>query len=128
MINDLAELQNPENPIGELNTEIAYLRRHGEAGHLSYVRYRQLGLPCGSGAIESSIRRVINLRLKSNAMFWKSAHAESMLQVRSQVVSDQWETAMSKQLEFRRTQAYDSWQWELQNMSVKNGDSPTLAT
>jgi hypothetical protein len=128
VINDLVELQDPENPIGALETEIAYLRRHGEAGHLSYVRYRQLGLPCGSGAIESNIRRVINLRLKSNAMFWKSAHAESMLQVRSQVVPDQWDTAMSELSEFRRTEAYDSWQWEPQNMSVKNEDSPTLAT
>lgn len=48
----------------------AYLRRHGEAGRLSYVTFRSQGLPCGSGAFESSIRRVINLRLKRNAMFW----------------------------------------------------------
>lgn len=127
VIDDLVELQDPENPISEMDTEINYLRRHGEAGHLSYVRYRQLGLPCGSGAIESSIRRVINLRLKSNAMFWKSAHAESMLQVRSQVVPEQWDTAMSELSEFRRTEAYDGWQWEPQNMSIKNENSPTLA-
>jgi len=87
-----------------------------------------MGLPCGSGAIESGIRRVINLRMKSNAMFWKSKHAESMLQVRSQVVPDQWDTAMSELSEFRRTEAYDSWQWEPQNMSVKNESAPTLAT
>ncbi len=124
----LSELQNKENPIAELETEISYLRRHGEAGRLSYVRYRQLGLPCGSGAIESGIRRVINLRLKSNAMFWKGEHAESILQVRSQVVPDQWDTAMSELSEFRRTEAHDSWQWEPQNMSVKNESPPTLAT
>jgi len=126
VINDWFELQNPENPIGELEPEIADLRRHGEAGHLSYVRYRQLGLPCGSGAIESSIRQVINLRLKSNAKFWQSAHAESMLQVRSQVVPDQWDPAMSELSEFRRTEADDSWQWEPQNMSIKNEDSPPV--
>ncbi len=128
VVEDLSELQNREKPIAELETEISYLRRHGEAGRLSYVRYRQLGLPCGSGAIESGIRRVINLRLKSNAMFWKSNHAESMLQVRSQVVPDQWDTAMSELSEFRRTEAYESWQWEPQNMSVKNESPPTLAT
>jgi hypothetical protein len=128
VIDDLVELQDQEQPIAELETEISYLRRHGEAGHLSYVRYRQLGLPCGSGAIESSIRRVINLRLKSNAMFWKSEHAESMLQIRSQVVPDQWDTAMSELSEFRRTEAYDGWKWEPQNMSVKNESPPTLAT
>jgi hypothetical protein len=51
-------------------TEIRYLRTHGEAGHLQYRKFRRRGLPCGSGAIESTIRRVINLRLKSNAMYW----------------------------------------------------------
>ncbi len=128
VIDDLSELQNKEKPIPELETEISYLRRHGEAGRLSYVRYRQLGLPCGSGAIESGIRRVINMRLKSNAMFWKSDHAESMLQVRSQVVPDQWDTAMSELVLFRRTEAYDSWQWEPQSMSIKTESPPTLAT
>jgi hypothetical protein len=128
VVEELSELQNVEKPIPELETEISYLRRHGEAGRLSYVRYRQLGIPCGSGAIESSIRRVINLRLKSNAMFWKSGHAESMLQVRSQVVPDQWDTALSELSEFRRTEAYDSWQWQAENMSVKNESPPTLAT
>jgi len=128
VIEDLSDLQDQEQPIAELETEISYLRRHGEAGRLSYVRYKQLGLPCGSGAIESGIRRVINLRLKSNAMFWKSQHAESMLQVRSQVVPGHWDTAMSELLEFRRTEAYDSWQWDPQNMSVKNESPPTLAT
>lgn len=128
VVDDLTELQNKEEPIVELETEISYLRRHGEAGRLSYVRYRQLGLPCGSGAIESGIRRVINLRLKSNAMFWKSEHAESMLQVRSQVVPDQWDSAMSELSEYRRTEAYDGWHWAPQNMSVKNESPPTLAT
>lgn len=128
VIDGLNELQNKEKPIAALETEISYLRRHGEAGRLSYVRYRQIGIPCGSGAIESGIRRVINMRLKSNAMFWKSNHAESMLQVRSQVVPDQWDTAMSALSEFRRTDAYDSWQWEPQNMSVKDESPSTLAT
>ena len=48
-------------------TEIDYLERHGNAGHLGYATYRRRGLPLGSGAIESVIRRVINLRMKGNA-------------------------------------------------------------
>ncbi len=41
--------------------------RHAEAGRLRYdcFRYRG-GVPLGSGAIESTIRRVINLRLKGD--------------------------------------------------------------
>lgn len=128
VVDDLNELQDTDKPNVALATEISYLRRHGEAGRLKYVRFKQLGLPCGSGAIESGIRRVINLRLKSNAMFWKSEHAESMLQVRSQVVPDQWDQAMSDLSEFRRTEAHDSWDWEPENMSIKIEDSPALAT
>ncbi len=50
-------------------TEIAYVGRHGEDGHMDYATYRRRGLPMGSGAIESAIRRVINLRLKGNSVF-----------------------------------------------------------
>jgi len=31
-------------------TEIAYLGRHGEDGHMAYATYRRRGLPIGSGA------------------------------------------------------------------------------
>ena len=127
VVEELTELQRPDDPIAELETEISYLRRHGEAGRLSYVAFRREGIPCGSGAIESSIRRVINLRLKSNAMFWKSDNAESMLQVRSQVVPDQWDTAMMELSEFRRTQAYDDWQWQPKPMSSKVETSNSAA-
>jgi len=127
VVEELSSLQNREKPIKELETELSYLRRHGEAGRLSYVSFRRQGLPCGSGAIESSIRRVINLRLKSNAMFWKAENAELMLQVRCQVVADHWDAAMANLAEFRRTQAPADWRWEPQLMSYKVEDTPTLA-
>ena len=41
--------------------EIRYLRKHSEAGRLRYNCFRCRGVPLGSGAIESTIRRVINL-------------------------------------------------------------------
>lgn len=115
-----------ENP--ELQTEISYLRRHGEAGRLRYVHFRSEGLPCGSGAIESSIRRVINLRLKSNAMFWTSKHAESMLQVRSQVIPGRWDEALSDMNIFRRTVARDGYTWATRSMSCKSEDSYDIAS
>lgn len=127
VVEELSDLQNEEQPNEELKTELAYLRRHGEAGRLSYVSFRRAGIPCGSGAIESGIRRVINLRLKSNAMFWKSENAESMLQVRSHVVPDQWDSAMLDLAEFRRTQASDGWHWEPRSMTAKDESSHNLA-
>ena len=46
--------------------EIDYLTKHFEAGRLRYNCFRCRGVPLGSGAIESTIRRVVNLRLKGN--------------------------------------------------------------
>lgn len=123
VVEELSELQSAEKPIAELETELNYLRRHGEAGRMSYPSFRRLGIPCGSGAIESGIRRVINLRLKSNAMFWKSKNAESMLQVRSHLIPDRWDESLSDLAEFRRTQASDGWHWEPRPMSAKLEDS-----
>lgn len=72
-------------------TELSYLERHGEAGHLDYARFRRRGVPLGSGAIESAIRRVINLRLKGNSISWYEDHAEGMLVLRCLVLSDRWD-------------------------------------
>jgi len=59
---EMLSTENQEYP--RIQTEVSYLRHHGEAGHLAYPAFRGHGLPLGSGAIESRIRRVINLRLK----------------------------------------------------------------
>jgi hypothetical protein len=50
---------------------------------MNYDRFTKLAIPRGSGAIESSIRRVINLRMKNNGMFWREENAEIMLQLRA---------------------------------------------
>lgn len=77
-------------------TEISYLERHGEAGHLDYATFRRRKLPVGSGAIESAIRRVINLRLKGNSVFWKEENAEGMLVLRGLVLSHRWKDEFAK--------------------------------
>ncbi len=100
-------------------TEIAYLRKHGEAGRLQYPTFRRLGLPMGSGAIESSIRRVINLRLKNNGMFWREEHAEELLQVRAQVISKRWDERVQAMRQHLRYDRRTDWKWEPQAMSIK---------
>jgi hypothetical protein len=103
----------------EVRTEIEYLRKHGEAGRLQYPTYRKLGLPLGSGAIESSIRRVINLRLKNNGMFWREEHAEEMLQVRAQVISKRWDERVKAMRRHLCQDGRTDWKWELQALSSK---------
>lgn len=109
---------NPE--IEQLQTELNYLQKHGDAGRLAYPTFRGLGLPLGSGAIESSIRRVINLRLKGNGIFWRETNAESMLQLRSLVMCDRWDDRMSEMRQLRKTMHLTDWNWTPLPMSSKS--------
>ena len=45
----------------------------GNAHRMQYEGFQRQGLPCGSGSVESAIRRVINLRLKAPGTFWTTA-------------------------------------------------------
>lgn len=104
-------------PKHEVWTEIAYLRNHGEAGHLRYQTFRRRGLPCGSGAIESTIRRVINLRLKSNSMYWLEENAEGLFAIRALLLCDRWEETLSR---VRQTMARDhgiNWRWQAPDLT-----------
>ena len=102
------------------DTEIEYIRKHGQAGRLSYRHFKAAGLPLGSGAIESSIRRVINLRMKSNGMFWLKENAEIMLQLRANVISGRWDERMVEVRNMKRTQYEPTWEWVPQKMSCKS--------
>ena len=117
VVDDLVDLaaSSPQNE--KLNTEIAYLRKHGEAGRLKYPTFRGLGLPLGSGAIESSIRRVINLRLKGNGIFWRDEHAEEMIQVRSQVITNRWDARLAALRQHRRVDGRSNWHWSPRAMT-----------
>jgi hypothetical protein len=88
---ELAQRANDLPNDHELWTELSYLERHGEEGHLDYARFRRRGVPLGSGAIESAIRRVINLRLKGNSISWYEENAEGMLRLRCLVLSNRWD-------------------------------------
>ena len=46
------------------------------------LAFAAVGCRLGSGAIESAIRRVINLRLKGNSISWYEENAEGMLMLR----------------------------------------------
>ena len=57
---------------------------------MQYQAFETQCLPCGSGAVESAIRRVINLRLKAPGTFWTGEMAEAFLFLRSQLISGRW--------------------------------------
>lgn len=65
---------------------------------MQYAAFKKLNLPIGSGCVESAIRRVINLRLKSPGMFWKRQTAEVMLFLRSTLLCGRWSIMLNNLL------------------------------
>jgi hypothetical protein len=106
------------NPKG-LEQPLGYLTKHGQAGHLDYKRLRRRGLPQGSGAIESAIRRVINLRLKGPGLMWQEENAEGALALRAASLSERWEETMAKVLEEMGRDRQLGWQWAAPDMPAE---------
>ena len=65
---------------------------------MQYASFRHLGFPTGSGCVESAIRRIINLRLKSPGTFWKRKTAETMLFLRSALLCGRWKIMLNNLL------------------------------
>ena len=97
-------------------TELSYLERHGAEGHLDYARFRRRGVPLGSGAIESAIRRVINLRLKGNSISWYEENAEGMMMLRCLVLSNRWDDTFVQISASLASDRSLNWQFESPDM------------
>lgn len=87
-----------------MNKEIAYLVGHQEAGRLRYAELRSMKVPIGSGVVESTVRRVVNLRFKSASQCWCEQTAkgerrlEGLMYLRAILKSGRWDEAMEAQL------------------------------
>lgn len=57
---------------------------------MKYDCLRQRNFPCGSGIVESAIRRVINLRFKSPSTFWKRENVEKLIFLRAMFLAGRW--------------------------------------
>jgi hypothetical protein len=108
-------------------TNIEYLDCHGKEGHLDYATYRRRGLPSGSGAIESAIRRVINLRLKGNSIFWEEDNAEGMLVLRGLVLSGRWNEVFANITESLAHDRRLVWHWTSPDMPAELKANITIA-
>ena len=67
---------------------LGYFKTHRH--RLDYTAFRRRGIPLGSGAVESAVRRLVNLRLKGNGIFWCPENAEAVLHLRAQLLSGTW--------------------------------------
>jgi hypothetical protein len=57
------------------------------AQRMQYDKYRRLGLPITTSAVESTIKQ-INRRVKASEKFWSNAGAEAVLQLRADYLSE----------------------------------------
>jgi hypothetical protein len=72
-----------------------YLLRAYRERRLNYAKAITQKLPIGSGAIESLIRQVVNLRIKGNSKFWLKDNAEIILHLRCQWIAGSWDNFCS---------------------------------
>ncbi len=73
-----------EKPSEDQTTWKNYFVNHGLTHRrIDYPVSVSNHLPIGSGAIESAVRRVINLRVKSNATYWLRENAETIIRFRA---------------------------------------------
>ena len=73
-----------DKPSEDQTTWKNYFVNHGLTHRrMDYSLSLNSQLPIGSGAIESAVRRVINLRVKSNATYWLRENAETIIRFRA---------------------------------------------
>ena len=73
-----------DKPSEDQTTWKNYFVNHGLTHRrMDYPMSVSSHLPIGSGAIESAVRRVINLRVKSNATYWLRENAETIIRFRA---------------------------------------------
>jgi hypothetical protein len=119
VLNELERLGEEAGVLEAMATPVAYLDKHLEAGHLDYDKMRQRGLPIGSGAIESAIRRVVNQRLKGNGLMWCEGNAEGMVLLRAAALTGRWEEALEQALRSSCQDGRVDWHWSSPDMPLQ---------
>ena len=69
----------------DIQGEIDYFTANKQ--RMDYRRYRELGLPIGSGTVESACKNVVAARMKQSGMMWSLPGATGMLQLRASIKS-----------------------------------------
>jgi hypothetical protein len=76
-----------------VRTEVDYFQANRD--RLGSAHMKALQLPLGSGAVESAVRRVVNLRLKGPGIFWLPASADAILCLRAFFKAGRWADLMA---------------------------------
>ncbi len=71
---------------------VGYLSKNED--RMQYADFQKDKLMCGSGIVESGIRRIINLRFKNASSFWKKENVECLYFLRGILLSFRWNMMM----------------------------------
>ena len=87
----------PDTARDTVRTVSAYLERHRE--HIDYETYKALGLPLGSGMVESACTWLMQQRFKGVGMRWSADGFNHLLPLRLAWVNGSFETLFQVQLQ-----------------------------
>jgi hypothetical protein len=76
---------------------IAYFEKHAQRMG-GYVALDRRHLPVGSGAVESAVCRVINLRFKAPSIFWEADTVADLMHLRAAFKAGRWDELMERVL------------------------------
>ena len=76
-----------ENP--EIEDELKYLQRNRRK--MNYFELQQNNLPIGSGIVEAACKNLIGARMKKSGMRWSINGGQTVLTLRSLILSNRWE-------------------------------------
>jgi hypothetical protein len=86
LLKTMANLKAETAGVAEtLRVEQEYFRKN--AARMDYPTFRALGLPIGSGAVESSAKHLVHQRMKRPGARWSEPGAQGVLNVRSRQLS-----------------------------------------
>ena len=86
VLKGLAEAKAETTEASEvLRVERGYFQSN--ATRMDYPKFREMGLPIGSGAVESSAKHLVQQRMKRSGCRWSEQGAQGVLNVRSRLLS-----------------------------------------
>src|SRR5437870_2951476 len=89
LVEALAVESLPDSARDTLTALYAYLERHRD--HIDYAKYKDLGLPMGSGMVESACKWLIQQRFKGVGMRWSEDGFNHLLHLRLAWVNGRFE-------------------------------------
>ncbi|KPA17485.1 hypothetical protein MHK_002297, partial [Candidatus Magnetomorum sp. HK-1] len=87
VVEELRTMASKDN-LDEMENDLKYFLDHID--HMQYELFIKNKISIGSGAVESAVRRVINLRFKGNGSLWKKKIVEGLMHLRSFFKSGRW--------------------------------------